>query len=201
MSDLPFEHVLTLIGALACALGSYAYLRDTLAGRTKPNRISYLMWGVTPLIGVGAAIEAHADLWALVPVLLAGVLPLLIFCASFLNPESYWKLRPFDYICGILSLLALIAWLVIDQPHLALILAVAGDGFASYPTIKKSWQHPETETAIAYLAALVGVILAIPAIPQFTLENTAFQGYLLLMNSTLVIAVYQRALFQVNSKP
>lgn len=199
MFGLPFPHILILIGSIICVAGSCVYLRDTLAGHTKPNRASYLMWGLAPLIGAGAAIDANADLWALVPVMLFGVLPLIILLASFWNPTSYWNLTPFDYTCGVLSFLALMVWLGVDNPHLALILAVIGDGFASYPTIKKAWQHPETETGIAYVAALICILLAIPAIPEFSVENTVFQGYLLLMNATLVMAIYRKSFFQTDS--
>ncbi len=73
-----------------------AYIRDTLIGKTKPNLVSWSMWALAPLIGTGAAIFAHADLWATVRIFLAGFIPLLVIVASFANKQSYWKLGLFD---------------------------------------------------------------------------------------------------------
>ncbi len=195
MPPLPYQHILVIVGSLILVAGSALYIRDTLEGKTKPNRVSYTMWGLTPLIGAGAALDANADPWVTVPVLLSGILPILILGASFLSPKSYWKLTFFDYVCGALSILALIVWLIVDHPRIALLLTVFGDGFASYPTIRKAWERPDTETGIAYIAALTCIVLTLPAIPEWTLENTVFQIYLLFMNSALVFSIYRKRIF------
>ena len=189
---MSYAHWLVILSSIISIGGSYTYIRDTLSGKTKPNRISWLMWSVAPFIGMAAALSANADYWATVRVFLSGFLPLLIFLASFFNPKSYWKLTLFDIICGVFSVLALIVWRLIDSPQLAILLAVAGDGFAALPTIRKAWKFPETETGITYLAGLVSVVLIIPSIPAWNIENSAFQIYLLIANALLFGAVYRK---------
>lgn len=83
-----FAHWLVVLSALISIAGSFAYIRDTLKGRSKPNRVSWGMWALAPLIGTAAALSAHADIWATVRIFLAGFLPLLVFLASFINPQS-----------------------------------------------------------------------------------------------------------------
>ena len=194
MLGLSFVHGLVCLSALIGFGGATAYIRDTLSGKTKPNRVTWSMWALAPLIGTAAALDSGADLWATARVFLAGFLPLLVLIASFANRQGYWKLTRFDVACGSLSLLALIVWAAVDSPRTAILLAATGDGVACLPTLRKAWRHPETETGITYLAGFVSVLLVIPSIPEWNIENAAFQMYLLIANALLLIAVYRKRL-------
>jgi hypothetical protein len=189
-----YSHWLVLLSALISIVGASAYIRDTLAGRTKPNRVSWSMWALAPLIGTGAALAAHADIWATTRIFLAGFLPLIVFLSSFVNPKGYWKLTLFDVLCGVCSVLALLVWGVTASPRMAILLAAIGDGFASLPTIRKAWNHPETETGLTYITSFISVVLIIPSIPVWNIENSAFQIYLLIANTLLLLAVYRKRL-------
>lgn len=192
MLDLAPVHWLVVLSALISIAGATAYIRDTLAGRTKPNRVSWSMWALAPMIGAAAALSSGADIWATIRTFLAGFMPLLVFVASFVNKQSYWKLSFFDLACGTLSLLALVVWVTVDSPRLAILLAATGDGFASVPTIIKAWKYPETETGVTYVASTLSVLLVLPSIPQWNIENSSFQVYLLIVNALLLFSVYRR---------
>ncbi len=189
-----FVHWLVILSAFVSIGGSAAYIRDTVKGKSKPNRVSWSMWALMPLIGTAAALSAHADVWATVRIFLAGFLPLLVLLFSFVNPQSYWKLTVFDVVCGICSASALIVWGSIGSPRLAILLAAIGDGFASLPTIRKAWWYPETETGITYIASFVAVLLIIPSTPQWNIQNAAFQVYLLIIDTLLLFIVYRKRL-------
>lgn len=191
---LSFIHWLVILSAFISIAGSAAYIHDTLKGKTKPNRVSWSMWAIAPLIGTAAALYSHADIWATTRIFLAGFIPLLVILASFINPQSYWKLTIFDFVCGIFSLLALIVWGGINSPRSAILFAAIGDGFAAIPTIRKAWQYPETETGLTYLAGFIAVVLIIPSIPEWNIENSAFQIYLLIVNTLLLFVVYRKRL-------
>ena len=192
MLGLPFIHWLVVLSTIISIAGASAYIRDTYAGRTKPNRVSWSMWALAPLIGSSAAIASGADGWATFRVFLAGFLPLLVFLVSFINPKSYWKLTRFDFTCGALSLLAIILWILADSPRSAVLLTCAADLFAGIPTIRKAWHYPETETGIVYIASFFSVVLILPAIPVWNIENSAFQITLLVANALLVFSVYRK---------
>ena len=190
MFNLPLIHWLVIGSALISIAGGAAYIRDTISGKTTPNLVSWSMWAVAPLIGTAAAVASNADLWATIRIFLAGFLPLLVVIASFFNRNSFWRLTVFDLVCGGFSLLALIIWGVVNSPKTAILLSAVGDGFAAMPTIVKAWKFPETETGTVYIASLLSVILVIPSIPTWNIENSAFQIYLLVVNILLVCSVY-----------
>jgi len=192
--EMDWTHILVLVSVAISIYGSSAYIRDTIKGKSKPNRVSFFLWALAPLIGTGAALSADADIWATVRIFTSGFMPLLILLASFLNPQSFWKLTTFDVLCGVFSVVALIVWGVADSPHMAILFAAIADGFACIPTLVKGWKYPETETGITYIMSFIGALIVIPAIPVWNIENAAFQIYLLTANTALMFVIYRKRL-------
>lgn len=187
-----FVHWLVIISVIISVSGSFAYIKDTIKGKTKPNMVSWFLWALAPYIATGAAIYSGADLWATVRIFTSGFLPLIVFIVSFFNKQGYWKLNKFDLMCGFFSVLALIVWGITNSPITAILLVVIGDGFASLPTIFKAWKYPETETGITYVMGLVATIIILPSIPVWNIQNSAFQIYLLLINVVLISSIYRK---------
>jgi hypothetical protein len=191
---MTLPHALVLLGILISILGYYAYIRDTLRGETKPNRVSWLMWSIAPLVATGAALSAGGDPWSTVSIFLMGFLPLLVLVSSFFQKKSEWKLGLFDALCGIFSMIALAFWLGVDSPKIALLFAAIGDFFAYIPTIKKAWTHPETETGFTYSTGIITIVLILFSVPEWTIENYGFQLYLIVANSMLLFCIYRKKL-------
>jgi hypothetical protein len=186
---LAWQHWLVLLSAGISLTGAIAYIRDMFRGTSKPNLVTWGLWGFAPLIATGAALSAHADGWATVRIFMSGFGPLLVFLCGLCISQSYWKLSKFDYSCGLLSLIALGAWLIADSPVLAILLAAIADLFATIPTIIKAWKFPETETLYTYFVGLFTATIVIPAIPVWNIENAAFQIYLMIANIALFALV------------
>jgi len=190
-----FVHWLVVVSVIVSLAGSCAYIIDTLKGKSKPNRVSWFIWATAPLIGTAAALSAHADFWATTRIFMSGFVPLLVFIVSFINPKSYWKLTKFDFTCGICSVVAIVLWLVVNQPVLAILFAALGDCLASIPTIAKAWKYPETESGLTFVAGFFATLLVLPSITVWNIENSAFQIYLLTVNVILLYAIYRKRIF------
>lgn len=181
---------LVLLGFAVNVFGALSYVKDTLRGETKPNRVTWLLWAVAPIIATAAAL-ADGVSWAVLPVFAAGFGPLLVFLASFVNKNSYWKLGAFDYLCGVCSVLALVLWWITKDPQIAIIFAIASDGLAALPTLVKSWTHPDSESGIAYTTGLFNALTSFAAIKMWGFSEYAFPVYLVLANTALIFAVYR----------
>lgn len=159
---------------LAVALNLYgglSYLISTLKGEVKPNKVTWFIWALAPLIAFGAAVSEGVGLSSLIS-LSVGLSPLLIFFASFLNKKAEWKLTTFDITCGILSLLGLVLWGITRAGNLAILFAILADGLAAVPTLVKSFYYPETENYKAFFFAAIAAIITL-----FTLKNWDFAHY------------------------
>lgn len=186
---ISLAHWLVLLSVCISLSGAFAYIRDMIRGKSKPNLVTWGLWTFAPLIATGAAISSGADLWSTVRIFISGFGPLLIFVTAFLIRQGYWKLGRFDYLCGALSLVALGVWLIADSPVVAILVAAVADLLATLPTLKKAWKYPETETLYTYFVGIFTAVIVIPAIPIWNIENAAFQVYLLLANISLAFVV------------
>ncbi|MGI0141476.1 MAG: hypothetical protein ACREBF_02380 [Candidatus Micrarchaeales archaeon] len=162
-----------------------SYVRAMLKGKVKPNRVSWFMWSIAPLIATAAAISNGVG-WSVLPVFMSGFAPLLIFIASFIVKKASWKLSKFDYTCGILSLLALLLWGITANPNIAIVFAIASDGLAAVPTIAKALYHPESEGLAPFTAGLFNAASAFGAITAWTFSAVAFPVYLVIVNVVII---------------
>lgn len=147
-----------IIGTAIGSIGALWYLVETIKGNVKPNRVSFLLWSIAPLIAFAAEIQKGVGIQSLMT-FSVGFLPLMIFLGSFINKKSEWKLTRFDLTCGAFSLLGLILWLVTKEGNIAILLSITADALAAIPTIVKSYHHPETEIGWLWLAAAIQGLL------------------------------------------
>ena len=180
---------LVFVGAVASLIGISAYIWSTLRGQTKPNKMSWLMWSIAPLIATCAAIADGVG-WSALPVFMSGFGPLLVFLFSFANKKSYWKLEKLDYVCGTFSALALVLWYLTNNPNIAIIFAILSDGSAAIPTVIKSWRYPETENSAPFLTGLFSASTSFAAIQVWNFAALAFPIYLVGINICIITGIY-----------
>jgi hypothetical protein len=176
------------LGTAIGALGTAVYLRDTLRGTTKPNRVTWLLWAVAPLLAAAVELNEGVGLRAL-PTFMIGFLPLLVFAASFHNPASVWKIRRIDYACGLMSVVGTAVWLATRNGVLGISAAIAADFLAGVPTLMKSWTHPETETVHSYVGAVVSMAIVLLTIDQWSFAVAAFPAFIVCVASVEVFLV------------
>ncbi len=184
-----------IAGALIGALGALAYLIETVKGKVKPNRVTFLLWSIIPFIAFSAQIEQGVGLESLMT-FSAGFLPLTTFVASFVNKKAVWKLTRFDLICGVLSVLGLILWLITKVGNVAIAFSIIADGIAAVPTVVKAYKYPDSEIAWPWIATSFGVILTLLTLSQLTFANSGFIIYILIVN-TLIFCLVQ---FRIGEK-
>jgi hypothetical protein len=174
-----------IVGAIISTVGGLSYLIDTLKGKVKPNRVSYLLWSIAPLIAFVAEIKQGVGLQSLMT-FTVGFLPFTVFVASFVNKNAEWKLTYFDGTCGALSLVGLVLWYITKSGNIAIFFSIIADFLAAVPTIVKSFSYPETESAWPYFTATISAALTLLTIQVWNFANYAFPAYILLV--TLVIS-------------
>ncbi|MDE1825236.1 MAG: hypothetical protein KGH77_03330 [Candidatus Micrarchaeota archaeon] len=186
--DMLLEY-LVFAGAIAQLVTVFPYVRLMLKGRVKPNRVSWLMWSIAPMIATAAGISKGVG-WAVLPVFMSGFAPLLILISSFILKNVRWKLSRFDYGCGVLSAFALILWALTSNPNIAIVFAIASDGLAAVPTIMKAWSNPASENMAPFLSGVFSAATAFGAITIWTFSAVAFPAYLVFINLVLISSIY-----------
>lgn len=175
-----------IVGAIIGSLGGFYYLYDTIVGKTQPNRITWLLWGIFPMV-IFVAQRAQGVEGLSWTSFVAGFTPLLIVAASFFNKKAYWKSEPRDYYLMAASIVGIILWAITDNPNLAILFSLLADILAGMPTLIKSYRHPQSESWIAYAISTVGFGISFLSVQTHNFENTAFVAYLLIMNGAFAL--------------
>ncbi|HEU0117963.1 MAG TPA: hypothetical protein VFR09_04960 [Alphaproteobacteria bacterium] len=183
------------LGAIINLAATLTYVLATLRGKTRPNRVTWFMWGVAPLIGTAAQIAGGVGLSTLM-LFMSGIGPLIVFASSFANKNAYWQTRNGDYICGILSICGLIGWYLTRNQDVAIGFTIAGDFAAGLPTFIKSWRHPESENGPTYIIGIFSTSIGVLCVQQPTFTAYAFISYLMISNAFLCFAVYRGRLLR-----
>lgn len=173
-----------VIGAVLNLIGSSTYAWNTFKGRTKPNRVTWFLWALAPLIAFTAQLNEGVGLQSLMT-FMVGFGPLLVFIASFLNKKAYWDISKLDIFCGILSIIALVLWGITGEGNIAIALAIAADLLAAVPTLIKSYKFPETEHPDVFRNGAVSASITLLTIDTWSFANYGFALYILLICLTL----------------
>jgi hypothetical protein len=179
------------LGAAISALGGGLYLRDTLRGTTQPNRVTWLLWAVAPLLAAAVEFNDGVGIRTLTTFMI-GFMPLLVFIASFHNPASVWKITRLDYVCGALSVAGTVGWLLTRSGMVAIIAAIVADLLAGIPTVIKSWTHPESESVSSYLGALLNSAILLLTVDHWSTAVVAFPLYIVCLAGAEVFLVWTR---------
>ncbi len=165
------------LGALIYLFGGGVYILETLKGKVKPNRVSWGLWTVAVMIAFYAEIKQGVGIQSLAT-FMVGFVPFLIFLASFINKNAYWKLTKFDFACGLLSVSGLIFWYLTKNPNMAILFSILADLAAGVPTLIKSYKYPETENWKEYVTAAINVSIAMLTLKTFSFAYLAFPLYI-----------------------
>lgn len=174
--------VIGLLSALLFLVGDYRYFKDTLDGKTVPQRVT---WGVAFLLNsIGFANQyasgASNSLWLFGAASLATG---AIFVASiFKGVGGYSKL---DIFAMVTTLAGVGLWIIFDSPLLSILSTLIVVEVSLTPTIMKAKKHPESETKIAWLFGCISCIMAAISVGEWNwvllilpLNAAIIQGYI-----------------------
>lgn len=184
-----FAYITVPIGLISISM----YIRDILRGIVKPNKVTWLFWGVAPIIGSYIGYKSGVHIPILATTFMSGFGCVLVFFVSIFHNNAYWKITLFDIACGIISLIAIILWITTKNGVISLLFAILGDLAAGIPTIIKSWNNSKTETSAPYALGILNVFITFLVIKDVSFINFAFPIYLVCANTIIIIGINKKS--------
>lgn len=178
-----------ILGAIIFFFGSIGYFLDTLKGKVKPNRVTWFIWSLAPLIAFAAQIREGVGIHQSLLTFMVGFIPLIISIASFVNKKAYWEIGRLDIICGVLALVGLFLWYITGTGIIAIFFSILVDALAAFPTVVKSYKFPETENYFLYFANAISAAITLLTIKIWNFETFGFSLYIFLLTSLLAILI------------
>jgi len=184
-SKLIFAIISTAL-AIVCF---FPYIRDILAKKTTPHIYSWLVWSILQSAGVVAMIIGGAQFGAL-GLAVGALFCISIFILSFKFGTK--NITKFDTICLLGAIIAIVIWLIQDDPTLSVILITLIDFVAFLPTYRKGYLEPNSETISTYLLSSFSNAFALLAMANYSLVTSFYVSSLVLTNGVIVIILITR---------
>ncbi len=180
------------LAAAFSVVGAFSYIRSTLSGATRPNRVTWSLWGVEGILAFAVEIQQHVGLVSLTTLML-GLVPCVVVVSSFRNPRGVWTIGVFDIACGAIAASGLIFWGLINEPTVALVSFVIADQVAALPTVRKSWLAPETESPRVFFMGVINCGITLFTLKSLTTAGILFPGCILVTDLLLGVLIVTRA--------
>lgn len=179
------------IGLVINSIGGLSYLYLTLKGKVKPNRITWGLWALVPLIAFAAEITQGVGIQSILT-FAVGFTPLLIFIASFINKKAFWEIKTLDKVCGILAIIGLILWLITRDSNTAIFFSIAADVLTAFPTVIKAYRNPETESHFAFSSGFIFGAITLLTIKNWNFATYAFPFDVLIVNGVISFLIISK---------
>lgn len=181
---------LRLLGIASALLSVYAfspYARDTIRGRTQPQRASWLIWSVLGVIALVSQIAegATASLW------FAGVQvgwTVTIFSLSIWRGAGPILNARDGYVLGAAAL-GLGLWALTENAAYALGITITISMLGGAATILKAYRNPGSETMTTWVVCFLAALLAVLAVGDTDWVLLAYPLYLLTLYTGIIIAL------------
>lgn len=190
---------LAIAGTILVLAASFYYVADILRGGTKPHRVSWGVWALIGLLGVGSALEGGAGIGAAVAVMYL-VAQVLVFGLSLFPKYGKSGGSNFDYVLGLLAVATILFWRFGSlSVTIAAGVAITADVIASWPTLREGWRQPWTESTLAWGVSAIGAGLSLTALESWSFAAVAYPVYLFVMVATMAtILLLRRKLRQAH---
>ena len=183
------KETLAIIAALLAFVGNIPYLYDVVKKRVKPHPYTWLVWTLVSLTVFFGALQKGAGI-GLLPTGIAELFTVIIFIFSL--RYGFKQIRKIDTLFLCIALLGFIPWILTKDPTISVIIVVSIDFVAFIPTLRKTWQHPKSETPTLYGMNVLRHILTLFSLQAYNIATVLHSIVMIIMNSfmTLIIMMH-----------
>ena len=176
-------------GVLALA-ATTPYIIATARGTIRPSAVTWAGWWLLSAIVFAAQMLSEPSWSAAVPgssAIYCGVVVVLAVRAGGVRLEAL------DVVCGVLGVVAIVAWQVTAEPDAALAIAITGDMVLCVPTIAKTLRDPRSELWSRYLAASATNVLGAVSASKLDFLSLGWPVYLVACNAAIGVLALRPA--------
>ena len=184
------SNILITVGFLLNLFCFFPYLKDVLKKKTEPHIYTWFIWSVSQGIGFYATYKSGASFASFI-ILSSFLCVFIIFLLSFRYGSI--NVTSFDKKCLLFTFATIFAYLFFKDPLYSILLAVTTDVLAYFPTLRKVYEEPYTETISFYYISVFAQSLGVFSLSEWTLRNSFFAFAMIFINTlTTIVIVYAR---------
>jgi hypothetical protein len=173
---------LAIIASLLAFVGNIPYLIDVIKQKVKPHPYTWFVWTIVSCIVFFGQLARGAGVGA-IPTAAAEIFTVIIFLFSL--RYGFKHVTRTDTIFLIIALLGIIPWIITKDPTVSVIIAVSIDFIGFMPTLRKTWQHPETEMPLLYSMNVLRHILMLFSLQAYNIATMLHSIVMIVTNSIM----------------
>ncbi|NTV41487.1 MAG: hypothetical protein HGA61_04435 [Candidatus Moranbacteria bacterium] len=174
------------LSGLAILASFFPYIRDIFLGKTKPERMSWLIWAVLGSIAFFSQFAKGAS-WSLIFTGAQTAGDLVVFILAIKYGLGGFVKRDFVAFIGVGA--SLLLWYFTREALVALFVVIFIDAIGAFLTTLKSFEQPETETKSAWIFTFLGGLLGCFAVGEMNFILLAFPFYICLASASILLAI------------
>lgn len=183
---------IALVASVLAIIGNISYIKDVFQEKVQPHPYTWFIWSIVSMTTFFGGLAKGAGIGAL-PTGIAEGFTILIFLFSlkYVFQKKRSPIRKIDHYFLVGALLGLIPWALTKDPTISVVAVVLIDIIAFIPTLRKTWDHPETEKPILYETNVVRHILTLFSLGSYNIATT-FHSIAMICTNTLMTFFVKR---------
>jgi hypothetical protein len=158
------------------------YIKETIEGKVKPERISWLLWTLLGGTYFFSAVFADGAKWFTLGELIGPVVILLLSLKYGVGGKSRFD----KYSLGV-ALIAFGLLFILEGVLISLLLALFIDGIGATLTIRKLLIDPASESRSFWILAALAGSLALLSLRTYNLETVLFPAYVVILSIFIAV--------------
>lgn len=190
------KEIAALISAVLILIAVPPYVIDTIKGKTKPERVTWLIFGVLGLIAFVSQITLGAS-WSLLFSGLDTTASILVFILAVkYGVGGHTRL---DIGALTVASIGVVIAILAKEPVISLLGVVIADLSGMVLTIKKTFINPESETTISWLLVGTASLFGLLAVGKLSYGILLYPFYLMVANYSVPLTqLFSRSIHHGN---
>lgn len=183
------KETIAIVAAFMAVIGNVPYLIDVLKKKIKPHPYTWLVWSIVSAVTFFGQVAKGAGVGA-IPTGVAEIFTVIIFFFSL--RYGFKNIQKRDTVFLIIALLGLVPWLLTKDPTISVIIVVSIDLIAFIPTIRKTAEHPKTESPALYSMNVARHTLSLFSLEAYNIATTLHSITMIIVNSLMTYLMVRK---------
>ncbi len=180
------RELLVVLAACLAVIGNVPYLRNVITNKIQPHPYTWLVWSIVSAVTFFGQLAKGGGIGS-IPTGVAEAFTVVIFLFSL--RYGFRNIERRDTYFLMIALLGLIPWALMNDPTISVMLVVGIDLVAFVPTLRKTWNIPESETPVLYAMNVLRHVLTLFSLDAYNIATTLHSIVMIVTNSLMTLFI------------
>ncbi|MGH9439258.1 MAG: hypothetical protein ACRD22_15525 [Terriglobia bacterium] len=179
--------ILSVVSGVLFVIGFIPYVRAIVRRKAQPAKVTWLVWSILNVVSFAGMLVKHAMIGQMAAVLFCSIIAAVL--TQKYGVPGWSRL---DKVCLAGAAVGIILWVSFSNPVLGILTSLIATFLGGIPNFVLAWHDPGKEDRTTWTILWVSCVVAVIAIPRFTLAEAAQPITFLMIENIMVFLLYTR---------